>query len=49
MDVLGRYSAYLEEHVKGLVGKKSDQVLRNKQKLVISSTLNITRILKTFL
>ena len=49
MDVLGGYSAHLEENVKRLVEKKSNQVLRNMQKSVISSTLNITRTFKTFL
>ena len=49
MDVLGGYSVHLEENVKRLVGKKSNQVLRNMQKSVISSTLNITRTFKTFL
>ena len=48
MDVLGGYSAHLEQNVKRLVGKKSNQVLRNMQKSVISSTLNITRTFKTF-
>ena len=49
MGVLGGYSAHLEEDVKRLVGRKSNQVLRNRQKSVISSTLNITRTFKTFL
>ena len=49
MDVLGGYSAHLEENMKRLVGKKSTQVLRNMQKSVISSTLNIARTFKTFL
>ena len=49
VDVLGGYSAHLTENVKRLVGKKSNQVLRNMQKSVISSTLNITRPFKTFL
>ena len=49
MDVLGGYSAHLEENVKRLVGEKSNQVLRNMQKSVISSILNITRTFKTFL
>ena len=49
MDVLGGYSAHLEENVKRLVGKKSNQVLRNMQKSAISSTLHITRTFKTFL
>ena len=35
--------------MKRLVGKKSNKVLRNMQKSVISSTLNITRTFKTFL
>ena len=47
MEVLGGYSVHLEENVKRLVGKKSNQVLRNMQKSVISSTL--TRTFKTFL
>lgn len=49
MDVLGGYSAHLEENVKRLVGKESDHVLRNMQKSVISWTLNIARTFKTFL
>lgn len=49
MDFLGGYSAHLEENVKRLVGKESDQVLRNMQKSVISWTLNIARTFKTFL
>ena len=32
MDVLGGYSAHLEENMKRLVGKKSNQVLRNMQR-----------------
>jgi len=48
MDVLGGYSAHLEENVNRLVGKKSNQVLRNMQKSVISWTLNITRTFTTF-
>ena len=43
MDVLGGYSTHLEENLKRPVGKKSNQVLRNMQKSVISSTLNTTR------
>ena len=35
--------------MKRLVEKKSNQVLKNMQKSVISSTLNITRTFKTFL
>ena len=42
MDILGGYSAHLEENMQRLVGKKSDQVLRNMPKLVISSTYNIS-------
>ena len=49
MGVLGGYSAHLEEDEKRLVGRKSNQVLRNRQKSVISSTLNIIRTFKTFL
>ena len=49
MDVVGGYSADLEENLKRLVGKKSKQVLRNMQKSVIASTLNITSTFKTFL
>ena len=48
MEMLGGYSAHLEEN-KRLVGKKSNQVLRNMQKSVISLTLNITCTFKTFL
>ena len=46
MDVLGGYSAHLEENVNRLVGKKSKEGLRNMQKSVISWTLNITRTLQ---
>ena len=49
MDVVGGHSTHLEQNVKRLVGKKSNQVLRKMQKSVISWTLNITHTFKTFL
>ena len=47
IDILGGYSSETRENVILLLGKtKADKTLFNKQKAVISSTLNITRSFK---
>ena len=46
MDVLGGWSRTIEEGLRKLLGKKTKDVLRNMQKSVVSSTLNIARIFK---
>ena len=46
MDVLGGCSKVIEEDLRKLLGEKTKNVLRNMQKAVLSSTLNIARTFK---
>ena len=46
MDVLGGWCRNLEVKLKELVGNKSEGVLRNMWKAVLSGTLNIARTFK---
>ena len=46
MDVLGGWSRTMQEGLRKLLGEKTKDVLRNMQKSVVSSTLNIARMFK---
>ena len=46
MDVLGGCSKEVEKNIKELVGDKCESIMRQMQKAILSSSLNIARMFK---
>ena len=46
MDVLGGCSREVEQNIKELVGNKCESIMRQMQKVILSSSLHIARMFK---